>query len=171
LGFLFEREHITKMKKLIGEKMKMTSIFKDGVALGVTPIKLSESTDLSEVQVGVLVRVSGTTKGHGFTGVVKRWDFRGGPATHGQKNRHRAPGSIGSTAPQRVLKGRRMAGRMGMDRVTIQNMRLVDVNPEQKIVMVNGAVPGTIGRRVEVVVTGAPKVAPKTDAKAAAKKK
>ena len=138
------------MKKLLGTKMKMTSVFKDGRMLGVTPIKLSEKSDIGEVKEGVLVRVSGVTKGHGFQGVVKRHGFHGGPATHGQKNRLRAPGSIGSTAPQRVVPGRRMAGRMGMERVTQKNIKLVSVDMEKKILMINGAIPGTIGRAVEL---------------------
>ncbi len=132
--------------------MKMTSIYKDGRLLGVTPIKLSEKADLAEVKEGTLVVISGTSKGHGFAGGVKRWDFKGGPKTRGQKNRWRAPGSIGNTSPQRVIPGRKMAGRMGMERITTKNIPLVDVNAETKIIMVNGAVPGTIGRKVEVVI-------------------
>ncbi|MDO8601569.1 MAG: 50S ribosomal protein L3 [bacterium] len=128
----------------------MTSIFKDGKHLGVTPIQLDEKADLADLKAGILIRIVGTTKGHGFTGTVKRYDFKGGPKTHGQKNRLRAPGSIGATAPQRVIPGRRMAGRMGMDRVTTINVPLAEVNAEKRIVMLNGAVPGTIGRRVEL---------------------
>ncbi len=132
--------------------MKMTSIFQDGKHLGVTPIQLDEKADLADLKAGILIRVTGTTKGHGFTGVVKRWDFLGGPATHGQKNRHRAPGSIGNTTPQRVIPGRHMAGRMGMDTRTIINVLLAQVNAEKKVVLINGAVPGTIGRAVELRV-------------------
>lgn len=140
------------MKKWVGKKMKMTSIFKDGKHLGVTPVQLDEKADMADLKAGILIRVTGTTKGHGFTGTVKRYDFKGGPQTHGQKNRLRAPGSIGSTAPQRVIKGRRMAGNMGMDTVTTINVPLADVNAETKVIMVNGAVPGTIGRKVIIVI-------------------
>lgn len=140
------------MKKWTGKKMKMTSIFKDGKHLGVTPIQLDEKADLADLKAGILIRITGTTKGHGFTGVVKRYDFKGGPQTHGQKNRLRAPGSIGNTSPQRVIPGRRMAGNMGMDTVTTINVPLVDINAEKKIVMINGAVPGTIGREVTIVI-------------------
>jgi large subunit ribosomal protein L3 len=136
------------MKKWTGKKMKMTSIFKDGKHLGVTPVQLDEKADMADLKAGILIRITGTTKGHGFTGTVKRYDFKGGPQTHGQKNRLRAPGSIGSTAPQRVLPGRRMAGNMGMDTVTTKNVPLAEVNAETKVIMVNGAVPGTIGRKV-----------------------
>lgn len=140
------------MKKWTGKKMKMTSIFKDGKHLGVTPIQLDEKADMADLKVGILVRITGTTKGHGFTGVVKRYDFKGGPQTHGQKNRLRAPGSIGNTTPQRVIPGRRMAGNMGMDTVTTINVPLVEVNAEKKTVLINGAVPGTIGREVTIAI-------------------
>ncbi len=81
-----------------------------------------DAVTVAVFQEGDKVRVSGLTKGRGFQGVVKRYNFAGGPKTHGQKNRWRAPGSIGSTAFQRVVKGRRMAGHMGMERVTIKNL-------------------------------------------------
>lgn len=140
------------MKKLNGKKMKMTSIFKDGKHLGVTPVQLDEKADMADLKAGILIRVTGTTKGHGFTGTVKRYDFKGGPQTHGQKNRLRAPGSIGSTAPQRVLPGRRMAGNMGMDTVTTKNVPLAEVNTETRVILINGAVPGTIGRKVIITI-------------------
>jgi large subunit ribosomal protein L3 len=140
------------MKKWIGKKMKMTSIFKDGKHLGVTPVQLEDKADLADLKAGILIRVTGVTKGHGFTGGVKRWSFKGGPATHGQKNRHRAPGSIGNTTPQRVIKGRHMAGNMGMDTRTTINVPVADVNAEKKVVLINGSVPGTIGRKVILVV-------------------
>ena len=84
-------------------------------------------------------------KGRGFAGVVKRYNFRGGPATHGQKNRHRAPGSIGSTAFQRVVKGRRMAGHMGVERVTIKNLAVAGIDKEKNLIFLKGAVPGARG--------------------------
>ena len=92
---------------------------------------------------GDLVDVIGTSKGRGFQGVVKRHGFRGGPKTHGQSDRHRAPGSIGSSAtPGRVFKGMRMAGRMGGDRVTVQNLKVLRVDPERNLLLVQGSVPG-----------------------------
>ena len=96
------------------------------------------------------VDVSSTSKGKGFAGGVKRWNFKGGPATHGQKNRHRAPGSIGNTTPQRVLPGRHMAGHLGMERITYKNIKLVDIDAEKKIVMLGGGVPGPVGRTMEI---------------------
>jgi large subunit ribosomal protein L3 len=92
---------------------------------------------------GELVDVIGTSKGRGFQGVVKRHGFRGGPKTHGQSDRLRAPGSIGSSAtPGRVFKGLRMAGRMGGDRVTVQNLKVLRVDPERNLLLVQGSVPG-----------------------------
>jgi large subunit ribosomal protein L3 len=92
---------------------------------------------------GELVDVVGTSKGRGFQGGVKRHGFRGGPRTHGQSDRLRAPGSIGSSAtPGRVFKGMRMAGRMGNDRVTVQNLKVLRVDPERNLLLVQGSVPG-----------------------------
>lgn len=130
--------------------MKMTQMYKDGRLHGVTPIKLSEKADMGLVKTGMAVMISGISKGRGFAGGVKRWHFKGGPATHGQKNRHRAPGSIGNTTPQRVLPGRHMAGRMGMVRKTSKNIMIVDVNADTRVVMLHGSVPGTIGREMEI---------------------
>lgn len=94
-------------------------------------------------EVGELVDVTGTSKGKGFAGVVKRHGFRGGPKTHGQSDRLRAPGSIGACkTPGRVFKGKRMPGRMGGDRVTIQGLKVVMVDPERNLIAVRGAVPG-----------------------------
>jgi large subunit ribosomal protein L3 len=92
---------------------------------------------------GDLVDVIGTSKGRGFQGGVKRHGFSGGPKTHGQSDRLRAPGSIGSSAtPGRVFKGLRMAGRMGNDRVTVQNLKVLRVVPKRNLVLVQGSVPG-----------------------------
>jgi large subunit ribosomal protein L3 len=92
---------------------------------------------------GQLVDVTGTSKGRGFQGGVKRHGFRGGPKTHGQSDRLRAPGSIGSSAtPGRVYKGTRMAGRMGNDRVTVLSLEVLRVDPERNLLVVKGSVPG-----------------------------
>jgi len=92
---------------------------------------------------GERVKVSGISKGRGFQGVVRRHGFGGGPKTHGQSDRHRAPGSIGqSSFPSRVMKGLRMAGRLGNERVTVRNLEVVKVDSERNILMVKGAVPG-----------------------------
>jgi large subunit ribosomal protein L3 len=114
-------------------------------------VKADDTADLTVGQVikadafeaGDLVDVIGTSKGRGFQGGMKRHGFSGGPKTHGQSDRLRAPGSIGSSAtPGRVFKGLRMAGRMGNDRVTVQNLKVLRVDPERNLVLVGGSVPG-----------------------------
>ena len=96
--------------------------------------------------VGDIIQVTGTSKGKGFAGVVKRWGFAGGPRTHGQSDRERAPGSIGqTTTPGRVFKGKKMAGRMGGERVTLKNLQIVSVNPETNEIEISGPVPGIPG--------------------------
>jgi len=138
------------MSKLIGKKLNMTQIWKDDKVVPVTVIKLDEKSDPADLETGKLVKVSGTSKGKGFQGVVKRWGFAGGPKTHGQKNRLRAPGSIGSTALQRVVPGRKMAGRMGGERVTVKNLQVVEVRPDSREILLKGAVPGNRGSKVEI---------------------
>jgi large subunit ribosomal protein L3 len=96
-------------------------------------------------EVGELVDITGTSIGRGFQGGVKRHGFKGGPKTHGQSDRHRAPGSIGSSAtPGRVFKGLRMAGHMGHERVTVQNLTVLRVDLERNLLLVQGSVPGPI---------------------------
>jgi large subunit ribosomal protein L3 len=109
-----------------------------------------EIIDVSVFKEGDKVIVSSVSKGKGFTGVVKRYGFGGGPKTHGQKNRWRAPGSIGPTAPQHIFKGRKMAGRAGNERVTIKNLEIVKVEPENNILMLKGAIAGKRGALVEI---------------------
>jgi len=113
-------------------------------------LKVGDTITVGNFKEGDLVQISGTSKGKGFQGVVKRHGFRGGPKTHGQKNRLRAPGSIGSTAPQRVLPGRRMPGRMGGDRVTIKNLEVVSVDEKENLLYLRGAVPGVRGGLLEI---------------------
>lgn len=91
---------------------------------------------------GEIINVVGTSKGKGFAGVVKRHHFRGGPASHGHKDNSRAPGSIGAGGVQRVFKDMRMAGHMGDERVTVQNLEIVAVDVEKNEILVKGAVPG-----------------------------
>ncbi|HLG73243.1 MAG TPA: 50S ribosomal protein L3 [Chloroflexota bacterium] len=102
-----------------------------------------QTIDASLFEAGELVDVIGTSKGKGYAGGVKRHHFRGGPKTHGQSDRFRAPGSIGATTtPGRVYKGTRMAGHLGDVRVTVQNLKVVEVDPERNLLLVEGAVPG-----------------------------
>ena len=95
---------------------------------------------------GDVVSVAAVSKGKGFAGGVKRYGFRGGPKTHGQSDRHRAPGSIGqTTTPGRVYKGKKMAGRMGGEQITIKNLHIIEVDNEKNEVIVSGAIPGRTG--------------------------
>ena len=183
------------MSFILGKKLKMTQIWKDGKVIPVTavkaepnkvsfvrnaerdgyeavqvtlgkkkrefrnrslePIEMGQFEVGSEVTVesfkeGDKVRVSGIMKGRGYQGVVKRYNFAGGPKTHGQKNRHRHPGSIGSTAFQRVVPGRRMAGHMGVTRVTLKNLIVAAIDKENNLIFLKGAVPGVTGGLLEI---------------------
>jgi large subunit ribosomal protein L3 len=110
---------------------------------GDEPVEVGQKIDVSIFQPGDKVDVTGISKGKGFAGVVKRYGFAGGPRTHGQSDRLRAPGSLGSgSTPGRVFKGKRMPGRMGGDRVTVQNLQVVLADPERNLLLVRGAVPG-----------------------------
>ena len=106
-------------------------------------MEAGQKLDVSLFKAGDVIDVCGISKGKGFAGGVKRYHFRGGPKTHGQSDRWRAPGSVGSnTSPGRVLKGLRMAGHLGDDRVTVSNLVVVEANPERNLLLVKGAVPG-----------------------------
>lgn len=108
--------------------------------------------DVSKFEVGDIVEVSSTSKGKGFQGVVKRHGFSGGPRTHGNKHHERTPGSIGAQGPQRVFKGKKMAGRMGADRVTVKNLKILQIDKENNQLVLKGAVPGHRGTLVEIKV-------------------
>lgn len=113
-------------------------------------IEKGSELDASVFEAGDTVTVSAISKGKGFQGGVKRYGFSGGPKTHGNKHHERAPGSIGATGPSRVFKGTRMAGRMGTDRVTVKNLKVVQVNKDANVILVKGAIPGRPGTLVEV---------------------
>jgi large subunit ribosomal protein L3 len=103
-------------------------------------------------QPGDTVNVSGISKGHGFAGVVKRHHFRGGPRTHGQSNRERSRGSSGSTTtPGRVLPGKRMAGRMGNEKVMVRNLKIVSIDAEKRILILDGSVPGAKTSLIKII--------------------
>jgi len=118
-------------------------------------IKRGDKVDVGFLKRGDLVKVTGLSKGRGFAGVVKRHHFSGGPKTHGQTDRHRGPGSIGATTwPGRVLKGKRMAGHMGNERVTVRNLEVVQTDPERNLLLVKGAVPGANGGLLAIEKAG-----------------
>ena len=106
-------------------------------------IQVGDKVDVSLFEAGDLVDITGVSKGKGFAGVVKRHHFAGGPKTHGQSDRHRAPGSIGATTtPGRVFKGTRMAGHMGNDQVTARHLEVFETDPDRSRLLIKGAVPG-----------------------------
>lgn len=141
------------MTMVKAKKLKMTQVWKEDKVIPVTVL----GVDFSAYEEGVLkegdkVQVTSRTRGRGFQGVVKRYSFAGGPKTHGQKNRMRAPGSIGSTAPQRVWPGRKMAGHMGTTNMTVKGLKVVAIDKEAKTLMLKGAVPGMRGAEVKIKV-------------------
>lgn len=148
LGTL-KKAGITTPLRFIREIRLDTSEFLDrdrkGVKIGDNEIYTGDPVKPSLVfKVGDLIQVTGVSKGKGFAGVVKRHHFKGGPRTHGQSDRERAPGSIGqTTTPGRVYKGKRMAGRMGGDRITIKKLKIVEVKDDE--IIVKGLVPGAKG--------------------------
>jgi large subunit ribosomal protein L3 len=112
----------------------------------ISSVKNGDKVDVGFLKQGDLINITGLSKGRGFAGVVKRHHFAGGPKTHGQTDRHRAPGSIGATTfPGRVLKGKRMAGHMGNRRVSARNLEVIRADPERNLLLVKGAVPGANG--------------------------
>lgn len=113
-------------------------------------LPVASTVSVTQFTIGDKVSVSGITKAKGFQGVVKRHGFAGGRASHGGKHDLRKPGSIGPTFPEHVIKGRRMAGRMGADRFTVKNLTVAFIDEEKGILGVRGAVPGAVGRIVEI---------------------
>jgi large subunit ribosomal protein L3 len=131
--------------QITGTKLDMTQKFNSqGLRVVVTRVKVDPKIKLGEVfKSGEPVKVTGTTKGKGFTGVMKRWGFKGGPRTHGQSDRQRAPGSIGQgTDPGRVFPGKKMPGRAGHRRKTISGLKVFSLDDENHLLLVDGPVPG-----------------------------
>lgn len=119
----------------------------------VSEYEVGQELTVNQFEVGDRIKISGKSKGKGFQGVVKRHSFSGvGMQTHGQKDRQRHPGSIGqSSDPSRVLKGTRMAGRMGGTRISVRNLEVVDVMPEENLLIVKGSVPGARNSYLEIL--------------------
>jgi len=114
-------------------------------------LKAGDELKIDQFEIGDKVKVSGISKAKGFQGVVKRHGFKGAPKSHGHKHDLRAPGSIGATFPEHVIKGKRMAGRMGGERKSSLNLKIVEIDKENNILFLKGAVPGVKGRIVEIV--------------------
>jgi large subunit ribosomal protein L3 len=121
----------------------------------VFEVELGEQIDASLFGAGDLVDATARAKGRGFQGGVKRYNFRGGPKTHGQSDRHRAPGSIGAgTTPGKVLKGQKMAGHMGNNRVTVRKLEVVEADASRNLLFIKGAVPGSRNSLVLIKKSG-----------------
>ena len=122
-----------------------TSEFKVGQTIGVDIFEAGEKVD-----------VIGTSKGRGFAGVMKRWNFGGGPRTHGQSDRARAPGSIGGgTTPGKVYKGLKMGGHMGNRRITVKGLEIIEIDTERNLLLVKGGIPGATNSLVQIRRAGA----------------
>lgn len=140
-------EKTKKIKKPQNQKpFRYLREFKDDIS----KYKVGDNVDASIFQEGDLVKVSGISKGKGFTGVVKRWGFSGRGASHGVKHEARTPGSVGSSFPERVVKGKKMPGRMGTERVTIKNLKIVKIDPKNNLLIIKGAIPGRKGTLLEI---------------------
>ena len=149
--------HLKKSPKTQDSKEKMLPRFLREVRVKEdSQLKVGDEVKVTDVlRAGDVVTITGISKGKGFAGVVKRWGFAGGPKTHGQSDRERAPGSIGNrTSPGRVFKGKRMAGRMGSDRVTVKNLNIIDVDEKNSLIAITGAVPGAVKSLVFIKKTG-----------------
>jgi len=112
--------------------------------------KVGDKIEASVFEQGDKVTVSGISKGKGFAGAVKRHGFHGADATHGTKHEERTIGSIGSAFPQRVIKGRKMPGRMGSDRITIKGLKIIKIDPKNNLIAIKGAIPGRRGTLLEI---------------------
>lgn len=153
LGFGIKKPQRTN-KPLLGHLKKTGkgpfAVLREVKVDDVTDFELGQEINAEIFQVGERVHVVGKSKGKGFAGTIKRWNFSRGPMSHGGMNK-RAPGSIGCSAtPSRVIKGRKMPGQMGNRRVTVKGLKVVDVRPEENIILVRGAVPG--GRNGVVLI-------------------
>jgi large subunit ribosomal protein L3 len=154
LGLVESRKvkHVTKAMKGHFDKAGLPPcrVLREFRVADGAEVKVGDKVSVEQFAPGDSIRVTGTSRGHGFQGVVKRHHFRGGAATHGSMF-HRAPGSIGASAfPSRVLKGMRGAGHMGSERVTIKSVRVVRVDASNNLLVVRGSVPGAGGSIVVI---------------------
>ena len=116
----------------------------------VQNFKVGQEITVSIFKEGDLVKISGLSKGKGFAGAVKRWGFSGRGASHGVKHEERTLGAVGASSPPRVIKGKKMPGRLGGERVTIKNLEIVKVDPKNNLLAIKGAIPGPKGNLLEI---------------------
>lgn len=139
-----------KEKKITKNKKNIPYRYIKEFKADVSKYKIKDKIDLSMFEEGDKIKIAGISKGKGFQGGVKRHGFHGADATHGTKHEERKIGSIGSAFPQRVIKGRKMPGRMGADRITVKNLKIIKIDPEKNIMAISGAVPGHRGTLLEI---------------------
>ncbi|HUF53052.1 MAG TPA: 50S ribosomal protein L3 [Dehalococcoidia bacterium] len=150
LGF-GERKRVNQPQKGHMKELGKFQVIREFPADDVSSLEIGAKFGCEIFEPGETVDVSGTTKGRGFAGVVKRWNFRGGPKTHGQSDRHRAAGSIGAgTSPGRVIKGKKMAGHMGTGQATVKGLKVVRTDAKRGVIFIRGAVPGNEGIIVRI---------------------
>ena len=143
LGFGIAKKLNKPEKGHVKESGHMVKTLREVKADDYSNIEVGQVFSADTFAEGEVIDVTGTSKGRGFQGGMKRHGFHGGPATHGQSDRARAPGSIGSSAtPGRVIKGQKMAGHMGNERVTVQNLKVLRVDTDRNLLLVEGSVPG-----------------------------
>ncbi|MFZ2072604.1 MAG: 50S ribosomal protein L3 [Minisyncoccia bacterium] len=153
VGFGIQKEH--RINKATKGQMK-GGFYKTLKEFKLKPtdtvdVKEGDIIDVSSFEIGDKLMVSGVSKGKGFQGVVKRHGFGGGPRSHGQKHSEREPGSIGGGLRTHVPKGMRMAGRMGQDRITQKNLKVIFIDKENNTMLIKGAIPGKRGSLVEII--------------------
>jgi large subunit ribosomal protein L3 len=146
-GFVKKIKKIKKTEK--GKEFRYLRELREN-ELKIGDYGLGKKIDASVFKEGDKVLVSGISKGKGFAGVVKRWGFAGKNTTHGTKHEVRTPGSVGGRTPSRVVKGRKMAGRMGGERIMIKNLKVVKVDAKNDLIAIGGAVPGRKGALLEI---------------------
>lgn len=151
VGFVEIKKEKNVSKPLAGMFKKAgTSLFKVLKEFPMSGLSIGDMINVDSFNKGDTVTVSGISKGKGFQGVMKRHNFKGGPASHGSMF-NRAPGSIGASSfPSRVWRGIRMAGHMGNERVTVKNLSVIDVRSQQNLILIRGAVPGAVNSIVEI---------------------
>jgi large subunit ribosomal protein L3 len=147
LGFVEKTRKIRKTEK--GKEFRIIREM-SGEEQGGNGLKVGDVIDVSVFKEGDKVKISGVSKGKGFQGAVKRWGFSGRNATHGVKHEHRTLGSVGTSFPERVIKGRKMPGRTGGDRTTVKNLKIIKVDKENNLLAVKGALPGVKGTLLEI---------------------
>jgi large subunit ribosomal protein L3 len=158
MGFSEGSKHITKPMQGHVKELVKSPKFRELRDEKVGEFEVGQKYDLTSFEAGEKVSVSGTSKGQGFQGVVKRHGFSGADASHGTKHHERAPGSIGATDAARVFPGKKMPGRMGGVRVTVKNLEIAAIDAEKGLVMIKGAVPGSRNGLVEIRGQGEMKV-------------